>query len=78
MDFRLLISPHLLFALVMTSLSKESPALHMENVDNGNSNTPVGHDVEKEKKLVRKLDCVILPWVMLMYLLSYMDRFALP
>ncbi|KAB2568687.1 putative transporter [Lasiodiplodia theobromae] len=46
----------------------------MENVENGNSNTPVGHDVEKEKKLVRKLDCVILPWVMLMYLLSYMDR----
>lgn len=29
---------------------------------------------EAEAKLLRKLDIVILPWIMLMYFLSYMDR----
>lgn len=29
---------------------------------------------EDEKQLLRKLDLTILPWIMLMYFLSYMDR----
>lgn len=29
---------------------------------------------EAEARLLRKLDTVILPWIMLMYFLSYMDR----
>jgi hypothetical protein len=43
---------------------------------------PKGHVVdstyvpslEDERKLRRKLDFTILPWIMLMYFLSYMDR----
>ena len=31
-------------------------------------------DVNAEKRLLRKLDRTILPWIMLMYFLSYMDR----
>lgn len=31
-------------------------------------------DPAAERRLLRKLDCVILPWIMLMYFLSYMDR----
>ncbi|KAM5342182.1 hypothetical protein ACJ41O_015213 [Fusarium nematophilum] len=31
-------------------------------------------DPEAEKRLVRKLDRTILPWIMLLYLLSYIDR----
>lgn len=31
-------------------------------------------DLEAEKRLVRKLDRTILPWIMLLYLLSYIDR----
>jgi len=29
---------------------------------------------EAERKLRRKLDFTILPWIMMMYFLSYMDR----
>lgn len=31
-------------------------------------------DPEAERRLVRKLDRTILPWIMLLYLLSYIDR----
>lgn len=31
-------------------------------------------DPEKERRLVRKLDRTVLPWIMLLYLLSYIDR----
>lgn len=31
-------------------------------------------DPEAERRLVRKLDRTILPWIMLLYLLSYLDR----
>ena len=35
-----------------------------------------GHpiDFRAEKRLLRKLDCFILPWVLLLYLLSFLDR----
>lgn len=33
-------------------------------------------DPAAERRLLRKLDCVILPWIMLMYFLSYMDRYV--
>ena len=33
-------------------------------------------DPEAEKRLVRKLDRTILPWIMLLYLLSYLDRYV--
>ncbi|KAH8665187.1 major facilitator superfamily domain-containing protein [Tricladium varicosporioides] len=35
---------------------------------------PSTSSVEDEKQLLRKLDTTILPWIMLMYSLSYMDR----
>jgi hypothetical protein len=31
-------------------------------------------DTEEEKKLVRKIDLILLPTIWLMYLLSYLDR----
>lgn len=31
-------------------------------------------DPDAERRLVRKLDRTILPWIMLLYLLSYLDR----
>ena len=34
-------------------------------------------DPAKEKKLVRKLDAHIIPVVMLLYLLSFLDRYVL-
>ena len=37
---------------------------------------PALPDLDKEKRLVRKLDRTILPWIMLLYLLSYIDRYA--
>ena len=33
-------------------------------------------DPEAERRLVRKLDRTILPWIMLLYLLSYIDRYV--
>ena len=38
---------------------------------------PALPDSAREKQLVRKLDRTILPWIMLLYLLSYIDRFVL-
>lgn len=32
-------------------------------------------DPAAERRLVRKLDRTILPWIMLLYLLSYIDRY---
>lgn len=37
---------------------------------------PTLPDPDREKRLVRKLDRTILPWIMLLYLLSYIDRFV--
>lgn len=62
----------------MASSSKQNSEFRLESVDNRTRDVPVTHDPEKERHLVRKLDRVILPWVMLMYLLSYMDRFPSP
>ena len=39
---------------------------------------PYTPSIDDEKKLRRKLDLTILPWIMMMYFLSYMDRLALP
>ncbi|KAF3913405.1 hypothetical protein ABW20_dc0108739 [Dactylellina cionopaga] len=49
---------------------------HAEDVEYaGSSNTPSFEiDPEEEKRLVRKIDLIILPTMWLMYLLSYMDR----
>lgn len=51
-------------------------AVEMENATETKSTveeqwTPAA---DAEKKLLRKLDITILPWIMLMYFLSYMDR----
>ena len=44
-------------------------AKHLEVTHTGITWTP-----EEEKKLVRKIDLLLLPTIWLMYLLSYMDR----
>jgi hypothetical protein len=56
-----------------TSLSKDGVA-KIEDCEN----LPLQSlpDPEKERRLVRKLDRTILPWIMLLYLLSYIDRQA--
>ncbi|ETS79729.1 hypothetical protein PFICI_09582 [Pestalotiopsis fici W106-1] len=38
------------------------------------SSQPLSSDAEKERRLVRKLDRTILVWIMILYLLSYLDR----
>lgn len=51
----------------------------MEQLEIGAMGKDVANDLLQpdpaaERRLLRKLDCVILPWIMLMYFLSYMDR----
>jgi hypothetical protein len=48
---------------------------HIENEHRG-EDAPAMPDPEAERRLVRKLDRTILPWIMLLYLLSYLDRYV--
>lgn len=48
---------------------KQSNVEFIEESSNGGS-----IDADEEKKLVRKIDLMLLPAIWLMYLLSYMDR----
>lgn len=53
-----------------------------DHVENGSiadpekpsATVPEMPDPAAERRLVRKLDRTILPWIMLLYLLSYLDR----
>ncbi|KAM0229152.1 hypothetical protein ACHAPO_010182 [Fusarium lateritium] len=61
----------------MATGEKPDPCLHLENDPEAtkiNTETPLPFSPEDEKRLVRKLDRTILPWIMLLYLLSYIDR----
>ncbi|KAG5791445.1 hypothetical protein H9Q69_009522 [Fusarium xylarioides] len=61
----------------MSGLDKQQPCLHLENnteATKANTESPVPFSLADEKRLVRKLDRTILPWIMLLYLLSYIDR----
>jgi hypothetical protein len=56
----------------MDPANEKNDAAHVEK---GEAPVPnVLPDPEKERRLVRKLDYTILPWIMLLYLVSYMDR----
>jgi hypothetical protein len=51
---------------------------HVESLDKPDLGaSDLASSTTLEKRLVRKLDRTILPWIMLMYFLSYMDRYAL-
>lgn len=54
----------------MESLQIEKPDL---KIDQGPDDGYIS-DTEEERKLVRKIDLMLLPTIWLMYLLSYMDR----
>lgn len=61
----------------MSNIPKEEPCLHLENdteAPMANVEAPLPFSPEAEKRLVRKLDRTILPWIMLLYLFSYIDR----
>ncbi|KAF5588823.1 major facilitator superfamily transporter [Fusarium subglutinans] len=61
----------------MSGLKNQQPCLHLENnteATKANTESPVSFGQADEKRLVRKLDRTILPWIMLLYLLSYIDR----
>ncbi|UPK96889.1 hypothetical protein LCI18_007824 [Fusarium solani-melongenae] len=61
----------------MSNIPKEEPCLHLENdtkAPMANVEALLPFSPEAEKRLVRKLDRTILPWIMLLYLLSYIDR----
>ncbi|KAJ4265946.1 hypothetical protein NW762_003919 [Fusarium torreyae] len=61
----------------MITIEKDEPRLHLENdaeVPKTSVETPSPFCPKDEKRLVRKLDRTILPWIMLLYLLSYIDR----
>ncbi|THW16397.1 MFS general substrate transporter [Aureobasidium pullulans] len=45
-----------------------------DHVEDVHENLDFDFDPDEEKKLVRKIDCWLLPTIFLMYLLSYMDR----
>lgn len=57
---------------------KPGSSLHLENGNVAEAKdtvtAPFIPDADKERRLVRKLDRTILPWIMLLYLLSYIDR----
>lgn len=48
-----------------------------ETHEKGAEAPPFLPDPEAERRLVRKLDRKVLPWIMLLYLLSYLDRCVL-
>ncbi|KAF5686203.1 permease of the major facilitator superfamily [Fusarium denticulatum] len=61
----------------MSGVEKQQPCLHLENnteATKASTESPISFGPEDEKRLVRKLDRTILPWIMLLYLLSYIDR----
>lgn len=58
----------------MKAIKVPCPTEHVESMTEKSEDGPVLSDPEKERRLVRKLDMTILPWVMLLYLLSYLDR----
>jgi hypothetical protein len=53
---------------------KEQTSMEHSPEKRGYDGGTVGIDRAKEKKLVRKLDLHIVPVVMLLYLLSFLDR----
>ncbi|KAL6400181.1 hypothetical protein AUP68_15875 [Ilyonectria robusta] len=59
-------------------IEKPGSSLHLENGNvaeaKDTATAPFIPDADKERRLVRKLDRTILPWIMLLYLLSYIDR----
>lgn len=60
-----------------TGLGKEvAESLHVEEMVKEDSGQLEQPSPEAEKRLLRKLDMTILPWIMLMYFLSYMDRYG--
>ena len=57
--------------------NKADGCLHVEDDVNNTKEAveiPYIPDPADERRLVRKLDRTILPWIMLLYLLSYIDR----
>ncbi|TXC04601.1 hypothetical protein FocTR4_00002279 [Fusarium oxysporum f. sp. cubense] len=61
----------------MSAPEKQQPCLHLENnteAPKAITETALPFSPADEKRLVRKLDRTILPWIMLLYLLSYIDR----
>jgi hypothetical protein len=55
-------------------VSKDESCFHLEDGNKHGEETPYQPDAAAERRLVRKLDRTILPWIMLLYLLSYIDR----
>lgn len=60
------------------NLEKQEVLEHDDVVAKGNEASSEMNDyvpgTDAEKKLVRKIDCFLLPMMWVMYLLSYMDR----
>ncbi|KLO78712.1 triacylglycerol lipase II precursor [Fusarium fujikuroi] len=60
-----------------TAWRNSDHALTSENnteATKANTEKPEAFGLADEKRLVQKLDRTILPWIMLLYLLSYIDR----
>lgn len=58
--------------------TSDSPSLEEGGGGGGDNRHAMDIDPVAEKKLVRKLDQHIVPVVMLLYLLSFLDRFVPP
>lgn len=57
--------------IIPANKSIDSPSIHK---DYGVEGGQITIDLAKQRKLVRKLDLHIVPVVMLLYLLSFLDR----
>jgi hypothetical protein len=58
----------------VVSPKEKSEILELETPESTSAHGALTWTPEEEKKLVRKIDLMLLPTIWLMYLLSYMDR----
>ena len=62
-----------------TFMVPDSKEEEVDAVESGSSSSQeLGYDEKQTKKLIRKIDWALLPFLALLYLLSFLDRSAFP
>jgi len=62
------------FELRKSSDKNEYAVEQLETVESGSQTPDLGFDEKRTAKLIRKIDLVLLPFLALLYLLSFLDR----
>ena len=57
-----------------TAASKKYHETGVEIIESSSSSQECGYDENQTKKLIRKIDWALLPFLALLYLLSFLDR----